>query len=90
MVSEEKLGWLDPNGTLYECEYTWHLDVAREVYGTYDTEELAKRGIVHLFWNPVRNRHDYFTERTLTDAQIAYLREHDYKIYEEDLPYYEQ
>ena len=87
---EEELGWLDPNGTLYKCDYTWHLDTAYEIYGTYNTEELAQRGIVHLFWNPIHNRNDYFTKRILTDAQIAYLRDHNYKIYEEDLPHYEQ
>ena len=84
-MNESLLGWLDPNGTLYQCEYTWHLDVAYEIYGTYDTELLAKQGIAHVFWNPIRNRTDYFIEKCLTDAQIKWLQDHDIKIYDEDI-----
>lgn len=86
MVPEE-IGWLDPDGTFRSCGYTWHIDSAREWYGTYDEEEIADRGVVKIFWDPVHHKTDYYAKRILTEEQIKVLKERNLKIYEEDLPH---
>ena len=83
-IKSEKLGWLDPNGDFHKCDYYEHLDVAYKLYGTHDTESLAKRGIVHVFWNNFNNKNDYYVRKALTDAQIKWLTDNGIKIYKED------
>lgn len=83
-LKSENTGWLDPNGDFHSCEYTKHLDTSYELYGTYDTESLVKRGIVHVFWNPMKNQTDYYATIPLTDKQINWLELHNIEIYEED------
>ena len=83
-LKSEDTGWLEPNGDFQPCGYTWHLDTARELYGTYDVDLLAKSGIAHIFWNGVINKTDYYIGKPLTDAQIKWLEERDIEIREED------
>lgn len=83
-LKSENTGWLSPNGDFYPCDYMEHSDTAYELYGTYDTELLAKNGIAHVFWNPIKNHIDYFIEVPLTEAQIKWLKLHNIEIYEED------
>ena len=84
-LKSENTGWLEPDGTFHECEYTEHLSAARELYGTYDTEELAKRGFAQIYWDPIKNRIDYYLARCLTDAQIKWLEDNNIPIREEDV-----
>lgn len=83
-LKSENTGWLNPNGDFYSCDYTEHLNTAYELFGTYDTELLAKNGIAHIFWNPLKNQTDYYIIAPLTDAQIQWLELHNIWIYEED------
>lgn len=82
---EEKTGWLEPNGTFRLCGYTEHISAARNYYNTYDVELLTKQGIIPIFWNPVTNKYDYYSEKCLTDEQINWLINNDIKIYDEDV-----
>lgn len=84
-IKSEKLGWLDPNGDFHKCDYYEHSEVAYKLYGTYDTESLARRGIVHVFWNNFTNKTDYYVSKALTDAQVKWLTDNDIKIYKGDL-----
>ena len=83
-IKSENTGWLEPDGTFYSCDYTDHLGMAYDLYRTYNYEEIARRGIVHVFWNPVKNISDYYAAIPLTDAQINWLESRDITIYEED------
>ena len=83
-LKSENTGWLTPSGDFYPCDYMEHLNTAYELFGTYDTEMLAKQGIVHVFWNTITNHIDYYIAIPLTDAQINWLELHDIDIYEED------
>lgn len=83
-LKSENTGWLNSNGDFYPCDYTEHLELAYELFKTYDTEMLAKQGIVHVFWNTVENRTDYYAAIPLTDAQINWLELHNIEIREED------
>jgi hypothetical protein len=83
-LKSEDTGWLNPNGDFYQCDYTWHLDTAYKLFGTYDTEMLAKQGVVHVFWNTIKNYIDYYAAIPLTEAQINWLESHNIEIYEED------
>ena len=53
-------------------------------YNTYDIFELAKQGIVHIYWDPIKNKPDYYAGKCLTDTQITWLEEHEFKIHEDD------
>lgn len=84
-LKSESTGWLEPDGTFHQCEYTEHLQAAYELYNTHDTEMLARHGIVHVFWNPVKSCTDYYAAIPLTNAQISWLENKDIKIYDEDI-----
>ena len=84
-IKSEMCGWLDPDGTFHECDYMEHINMAYDLYGTYDTELLAKQGIVHIFWNPINNEPDYYIDKCLTDIQIKWLEDNNFKIREEDV-----
>jgi len=84
-LKDEICGWLEPNGDFIKCDYMEHLNVAYERYHTYDLFELAQQGIVHVYWDPIKNKPNYYTERCLTDIQIKWLEEHGFTIYEEDI-----
>lgn len=84
-LKDDVCGWLDPDGTFHECNYMEHLNMAFDLYGTYDTEALAQRGIVHIFWDPIKNRPDYYIARCLTDTQINWLENNDFTVRSEDI-----
>ena len=83
-LKNENTGWLNPDGDFYPCDYMEHLDTAYKLFGTYDTELLAKNGVAHIFWSPIKNNTDYYIAIPLTDAQINWLELHNIEIYEED------
>lgn len=84
-IKSEYTGWLEPNGDFHECEYTWHLDTVHELYGTYDEEAVKNRGIIKIYWDPIKNHSDYDTNTILTDTQIKWLENNEFTIRKEDV-----
>ena len=87
-LKDKETGWLTPDGTFYKCEYGFHLDTLVEVFDIDNYAEAARRGIVHIYWDPTNwDTYEYYTERILTDAQIKYLHDQGFRINVKDLPH---
>ena len=84
-IKSEMCGWLDSDGTFHPCEWMEHINLAYDLYGTYDTELLAKQGIAHILWNPLTNIPDYYIAKCLSDAQIKWLEDNEFEIRNEDI-----
>lgn len=96
MAIELKLGWLAPNGDLFECKYYAHLSTAEFICDNYGWEHthifndcddtLLKHGFAKIGISLLGNREYYVHwERKLTSYQRYFLN--DYFIPDEELKF---
>ena len=78
------MGWLDPTGTFFECEWGVHLHIANELVKIYNYQNpnnlpnddlLLSNGWVHITISIIGNREwSIFWEKRLTDYQKNFLK----------------
>ncbi len=70
------LGWLDPNGKFYGCDWASHEMVAVEYFGQKDSCELEAKGWVKVFGS-VENGAPVYSQHRVTEYQRVWLEDHN-------------
>ena len=84
-MNKKIIGWIDLNGTFYQCGYSQHNECANALWGVNE-ESAEKYGFVKCYVDDLTQSNQYYVNRFLTQYQYNTLLILGFDVRTEDIP----